>query len=293
MNILTFDIEEWYIEKKFHGARTERYAKFDDLLDNILDLLDEANTKATFFCLGELVNGFSYVVKKIEKRGHDIGCHSNKHSWLNKLSHKEVMQDTSAAINNLEQCIGQKVISYRAPAFSIGENNKWAFEALVNCGIKIDSSVFPAVRDFGGFSSFQCKEPCLLNYNEYTIKEFPISTINLFGNDIVFSGGGYFRLFPLSFVKKNLKLQHYSMSYFHIGDLISENNKMLTKEEYERYFKEKGTLFNRYKRCGKSNLGTKGAFNKLSSLIRSENFISLNQADKMINWNEAQNIKLD
>ena len=29
MNILSFDIEEWYIEKKFCGGRVEKYRKFD------------------------------------------------------------------------------------------------------------------------------------------------------------------------------------------------------------------------------------------------------------------------
>lgn len=49
MNILSFDIEEWYIEKKFCGGRVEKYRKFDSYLNKILDILDENNQKATFF----------------------------------------------------------------------------------------------------------------------------------------------------------------------------------------------------------------------------------------------------
>ena len=30
MNILTFDIEEWYIEKTLHGGREEKYRQFDE-----------------------------------------------------------------------------------------------------------------------------------------------------------------------------------------------------------------------------------------------------------------------
>ena len=292
MNILTFDIEEWFIEKKYHGGRKEKYTEFDAVLDNILNLLDEVNTKATFFCLGEMVNGFSYVIKRIENRGHEIGCHSNKHMWLNKLSYEEVREDTSSAIDNLEQCIGNKVISYRAPAFSIGESNKWAFEILSSSGIERDASVFPATRDFGGFSSFKSKVPSLLSCNGSIIKEFPISTIKLFGNEIAYSGGGYFRFFPLSFIQKQMKLQPYTMTYFHIGDLITETEGLMTKEEFERYFKEDGNLLNRYKRYIKSTLGTKGAYLKLSELISSNDFINLEQADSAIDWNLMPKIEL-
>lgn len=292
MNILTFDIEEWYIEKTYRGGSKAKYAEFDTILDNILDVLDEVSTKATFFCLGEMVNGFSHVIKKIENRGHEIGCHSNKHFWLNKLTQEEVIKDTAAAINNLEQCIGKNVVSYRAPAFSIGDSNKWAFEVLSNCGIERDASVFPAVRDFGGFGSFKSKVPTLINYNDITLKEFPISTVGLLGNEIAYSGGGYFRFFPLSFIQKMMDKQSYSMTYFHIGDLIHEQNKILSKERYEKYFSEKGSLLNRYKRYIKSNLGTKGAYDKLIELIKSREFISLEQADEIIDWSEVPKVEL-
>jgi polysaccharide deacetylase family protein (PEP-CTERM system associated) len=284
MNVLTFDIEEWFLEKTYHGDRKENYVVFDKVLEGILDVLDEANTKATFFCLGELANYFPYVIKKIESRGHEIGCHSNKHIWLNKLTRKELIEDTTQAIVNLEQCVGRKVLSYRAPAFSIGDSNKWAFEVLSNCGIERDASVFPAVRDFGGFSSFgQMSSPVLVSHKDTLIKEFPIVTTNIFGKKIVYSGGGYFRFFPFFFIQNELKKSGYSMSYFHIGDLLP-NNKLITREEYETYFRENGSLKNRYVRYIKSNFGTKSAKHKLYKLLSSIDFINLEQADKMIDW---------
>lgn len=67
----------------------------------------------------------------------------------------------------------------------------------------------------------------------------------------------------------------------------------MSKKEYEEYFKEKGTNLNRYKRYLKSNLGTKGAFDKLIKLIKSTEFVNLEQADAMIDWNKAPQIKLE
>ena len=53
MNILSFDIEEWSLEKDYFGGHKEKYAEFDRLLDHILEQLNNYNIKATFFCLGK------------------------------------------------------------------------------------------------------------------------------------------------------------------------------------------------------------------------------------------------
>lgn len=165
MNILTFDIEEWYLEKMYFGDHAEKYKEFDRYLGEILNTLDERNLKGTFFCVGGLGREFPEVVKRIADRGHDVGCHSDIHTWLNKMTREECLADTRMAVDSLEQVIGQKVKSYRAPAFSIGASNKWAFEVLAECGIERDASVFPAVRDFGGFAEFGQKTPAIIRYN--------------------------------------------------------------------------------------------------------------------------------
>ena len=284
MNILTFDIEEWFLEKEFGSNRKEKYAEYDAYLDRILELLEKTSTKATFFCVGRMATDFPDVVKNIASKGHEIGCHSNVHTWLNKMTEKEALEDTRVAVDSLEQLIGKKVLSFRAPAFSIGENNKWAFEVLAECGIERDASVFPAARDFGGFPNFGSKEPTIISYNGIKIKEFPICTTSLIGKEIAYSGGGYFRFFPLWFVKKEMKKAPYTMCYFHIGDLLPEMSGVMTRQAYEEYFKESGTFMNRYKRYFKSNFGKKSAWIKLEKLIRSSDFVNLENADKSIDW---------
>lgn len=287
MNILTFDIEEWFLEKEFGSNRKEKYAEYDAYLDRILELLEKTSTKATFFCVGRMATDFPEVVKRINDKGHEIGCHSNVHTWLNKMTREDALEDTRVAVDSLEQLIGKKVLSYRAPAFSIGENNIWAFEVLSECGIERDASIFPAARDFGGFSSFGHKEPVVITYNGLQIKEFPICTTGILGKQVAFSGGGYFRFFPLWFVKREIIKSPYSMCYFHIGDLLPETSGVMSKEDYEEYFKEKGTILNRYKRYFKSNFGKKNAWNKLEKLIKTHKFINLEQANATIDWSKC------
>lgn len=292
MNILTFDIEEWFLEKTYHGNREERYQEFDSFLNRILDLLDARGIRATFFCLGKLATDFTEVIRLINMHGQEIGCHSNYHQFLNKMTYEEVMEDTRIAVDSIEQVIGKKVLSYRAPAFSIGESNKWAFDILAECGIERDASVFPAARDFGGFSNFGVKEPCVITHNGHSIKEFPICMASLFGKEVAYSGGGYFRCFPLSYIKSQMAKSDYAMTYFHIGDLVPESKSVMSRKEYEEYFKENGSIINRYKRFIKANLGKKGAFDKMTRLIEQTSFINLAEADAQIDWEKAPKIAL-
>ncbi len=292
MNILTFDIEEWALAKAGGYGTAEKYAEYDAFLDRILNVLDERSIKATFFCTGLMAQDFPQVVKLIQSRGHEIGCHSHRHTWMNKMTEAEAREDTHAAVSALEQCIGQKVRSYRAPAFSIGEKNKWMFELLAENGIEVDSSVYPTERDFGGFPAFGSLRPCVVEYGGVQLKEFPISLTHVLGKEMAYSGGGYFRFFPLGFVKGRIAKSDYTMCYFHINDLLPEKGGVPSKEMYEAYYKEEGSFKNRYMRYVKSNLGKKGAWNKLEKLIRTEIFVNVERGCDLIDWSKAKTVKL-
>ena len=293
MIIVSFDIEEWYINYLNSGSKDNNIV-FDSYLDAILKKLDDNQLKATFFCVGEMGRLFPHVIRKIQDAGHEIGCHSNIHTWLNKMSVDECREDTRRAIDSLEQCIGSKVKSYRAPAFSIGASNTWAFQILIEYGIERDASVFPLKRDFGGFENFGQKQPCIICYNGLRLKEFPVSTSKLLGKEIVYSGGGYFRFYPYSIVNSLLEKSLYSMSYFHIGDLLPETQKVMSKQQYESYFKEKGSLLNRYLRYFKSNFGKKSAFDKMCKLLDDKelDLVSIQEADKLIDWESVDTVVL-
>lgn len=279
MNLLTFDIEEWYIEKRFGTGSYQKYEEYEEVLDKILALLDETETKATFFCLGKIATDFPEIIKKIDSHGHEIGCHSNLHKWVNKMTTKEFNEDTCEAISALENIIGKKVVSYRSPAFSITEKNKWAFEILKENGIENDASIFPGVRDFGGFTGFPVQKPCVINYNGIRINEFPIPLFNLplINKQLAFSGGGYFRLLPLSFIKRLLSKSDYNMCYFHIEDLLLQKSPFMTRKEFETYFKEDGGFLKRLSRYFKSNIGRERAMSGLEDLVGDYNFVSVSE----------------
>lgn len=292
MNILTFDTEEWYIQKHFGRGLKEKYRQYDEILDWILATLDEKELKATFFCVGQLAVEFPEVIKKISACGHEIGSHSNRHLWVTKMNRAQFSEDTHIAVFELENLIGKKVKSFRAPAFSIGKDNDWAFEVLAENGIEYDCSVFPASRDFGGFPQFQSSVPSLVTKDEYELKEFPICPANIMNRKLPFSGGGYFRLVPLAFQKHFINKMDYVMYYFHINDLIEESSKFMSKPAYEEYFKESGTFKNRLLRYIKSNIGKGSSKMKLKALLEQYDFMNVEKAAETIHWENQPLIKL-
>ena len=292
MNILTFDIEEWYLEKILHDGRAFRYQQFDEAFAKVLDELDRLNIKATCFCLGKLATDFPQVVREIARRGHEVGCHSNEHVWLNKMSEEQLLKDTQEAQKALEDVIGKKVVSYRAPAFSITHQNKWAVNVLADCGIESDASVFPTSRDFGGYKGFPQDTPCIISHEGATLKEYPISLTSILGKTMAYSGGGFFRLLPYWLVSKTIKLRDYNICYFHLNDLIHHRFEFKSKAEYEENFKEPGTLKNRIVRYVKMNIGKGNAYGKLQRLLTEHEFVGIREADELIDWGKMNMVNL-
>ena len=290
MNILTFDIEEWYLEKTFHGGRTFRYQQFDDVFAKILDKLDRLGIKATFFCVGQLAVEFPEVIKTIVSKGHEIGCHSNVHTWLDKMDEEKLRKDTIEALKALQDVSGQNVTYYRAPAFSITAKNTWAVNVLADCGIEGDASIFPAARDFGGFPAFPQDTPCIISHEGASLKEYPICLTTVLGKKIAYSGGGYFRLLPYWIVKRTMQRRDYNICYFHLADLIPEKRGMMSRADYEAYFKEPGTLKNRLVRFAKSNAGRGDVIGKLSRLFSEHQFVNLLEADNLIDWGRVKTV---
>lgn len=292
MKVLTFDIEEWFIEKAFHGGRAFMYQEYDNMLTKVLDELDMLNVKGTFFCVGGMALDFPDVVRRIAARGHEIGCHSYKHLWVNKMTEETFYEDTKEALKALEDVVGQKVKSYRAPAFSITEKNPWAISVLAHCGIENDSSIFPAHRDFGGYPSFFQDKPCKVEYHGATLKEYPIGMMSVAGRKVAYSGGGYFKLIPYWVTSWMMRQHQYDICYFHLYDLISEKRKLMSRADYEKLFRQPGTIKNRLIRYLKSNARTGDTFEKLRSVLHDFDFVNIRDSQNLIRWDKVERIEL-
>lgn len=241
MHILTFDIEEWFQLLEHPATRSpEQWQGYEERIrgntDRILQLLSDSGQEATFFVLGWIAETYPDVLRKIEGCGHEVGLHSYNHILAWEQSRNSFRQDTERGIKVIEDITGKKVSIYRAPGFSINESTLWALEILIESGITTDASIFPAARAHGGFRSFPVDRPCLIDFQGYQLKEFPINAGRLAGNRIIFSGGGYFRLWPYSAIRMLTRNSDYVMSYFHPRDFDTAQP-MLKGLSYIRKFR--------------------------------------------------------
>ena len=280
MNILTFDIEDWYncdfITNDFNWDKYE--VRIYEGTDKILQELETRNLKGTFFCLGWVAEKHPNIIWKIHAQGHHIGCHSYQHELSFRFDRKGFKQDTEKSKKLIEDLIGESIDAFRAPGFSITEKNIWALEVLTELGFEYDCSVFPAAHDYGGFASYGKAEPAILQLrNGIQLKEFPINIQSVFGKDIVFSGGGFFRFFPYGLIKYWTSKSPYVMTYFHTRD-FDPNQPMIDSLPIMRKFK--------------SYVGLSTSFAKFRRLLDDFEFVSVKDADLLIDWKTVRQIQL-
>ena len=282
MNILTFDIEEWFHLLDNDSTKSvNQWNSFESRIhygmNLIYDIIDKYQVKATFFVVGWIAEKYPEIIREISDRGLEIGSHTHLHQLAYQQDRQTFYNDVEKSIKTLEDCIGKKVTSFRAPGFSITKNNLWAFEVLHELGITKDSSIFPAGRAHGGLPSYGTAIPSIIEYNGLNLKEFSINTHAILGKPFIFSGGGYFRLLPYEIIKKFTLQSTYVMTYFHPRDFDIEQP-MVPGLSYSRRFK--------------SYVGIKNCKSKLERWIYDFDFIDLNQSDQLINWNQVPVIKL-
>ncbi|MDR1610473.1 MAG: polysaccharide deacetylase family protein [Candidatus Symbiothrix sp.] len=280
MNLLTFDIEDWYncdfITPDFHWEKYE--VRIYAGVERILTELASRNIKATFFCLGWIAEHHPQVIRDIHAQGHHIGCHSYQHELSTRFDRKGFKQDIEKSKKLIEDLTGEAINAFRAPGFSITEKNTWTLEVLSELGFEYDCSLFPATHDYGGFQSYGKVEPTLLQLsNGMKMKEFPINIHAIMGKSLVFSGGGFFRLFPYFLIKHWAKQTGYLMTYFHPRD-FDPDQPMVKSLPMIRKFK--------------SYVGLKHSFKKFQHLLDDFEFVNLPEANKLIDWTKARIIPI-
>lgn len=282
MRILTFDIEDWFhILDNSQTKGVREWSNFESRIhmnmEKIFDIIEKSDTSATFFIVGWIAEKYPEIINEIVRRGYEIGSHTHLHQLVYEQDPKTFKKDVEKSIKVLEDCSGKKITSFRAPGFSITNKNKWAFEILYELGIEKDLSVFPAGRAHGGMPSYRKSIPSILKYNGIKLKEFPINTYSFLGKPIIFSGGGYFRLFPYKFINTWTKKSEYVMTYFHPRDF-----------DYKQPLIPGLSLARKFK----SYVGLKYTRIKLEKWLTDFKFIDIETADKIIDWDSVPHVNL-
>jgi len=227
VHILSIDLEDWY-----HGHypgfnfKKEKFeiSRVIEPTELILDVLDDTDSKATFFVLGVIAEKYPDLMKKIVFKGHKLACHGWDHDLISSLGRENFEKSIIKTKAELEKYNHEEVIGYRAPNFSVGKQNaRWVFEILSENGFKYDSSLFPGRVFYGGMPSVP---KCVHYIEKYGLFELPPSVIGKFGVKFAL-GGFYLRVLTLKAIErsilKNESENNSAMLYFHPKDIDVEN----------------------------------------------------------------------
>lgn len=284
MNILTFDIEEWFHILDFDATRTEAEwgnyeVRIHQNVDRLLELLDATDTPATFFIVGWIAKTYPEVVRKIASR-YQIGSHTMNHQLVWQQNPEAFRDDVASSIALLQDITGQPVTCFRAPGFSIRQQDAWAIDTLAELGIRYDCSVFPAHHAHGGMPDYGKATPALLQHGTSSLKEFPVTSKKILGKNLIFSGGGYFRLTPYALLRqwsKTAEKEGYLLSYIHPRDLDAEQPVLQGLPLTRRF---------------KSYVGLRGAADKLKKYLTDFRFTDIQTAAEGIDWDKVPRIEL-
>ena len=225
VNALTIDVEDYFQVSAFaeHVRRSEWNSiecRIERNVERILALLADANAQATFFTLGWIAERYPLLIGRIGEAGHELASHGFNHRRASAQTRDEFLADIRLAKEILEDITGCHVRGYRAPSFSVGASNPWAFDAIAEAGYRYSSSIYPIRHDHYGMPD----APRFAHEVRPGLLEIPVSTLRMLRTNWPAGGGGYFRLLPYALSRWSIQRIHAydgqpAMFYFHPWEL--------------------------------------------------------------------------
>lgn len=209
-HMLSFDVEEYFHAEAFRrvigpGRWDQWPSRAEGQVDELLALLAEARTRATFFVLGRLARDKADLVRRIAAAGHEIASHGDSHEMIARLGPDGFAADARAGKNRLEDLTGQPVRGYRAATFGLIRRTAWAIDVLAELGFEYDSSVQPVRHDRYGVPDAPAQTHWAHGPGGAAMLEIPPMTRRLAGRNVPLGGGGYFRLLPVVLFDRGLR----------------------------------------------------------------------------------------
>jgi polysaccharide deacetylase family protein (PEP-CTERM system associated) len=228
---ISFDVEEWfqtYAARKWYPRKVwdQMNDRINDIVENILQILDDHNSRATFFFLGWIVERHPELVHKILEKGHEIGYHGYYHNELTSLTREEFSRNFDHFLNILGTYSIPQPVGFRAPSFSLRKDTSWVVDEIIARGFKYDSSIYPMFKLRYGTPEAPLR-PFTLKGEKSSIMELPLASIPLAGVKIPIAGGAYLRFYPK--LLHRIMLNRLSKSkitpvlYFHPWEIDSMN----------------------------------------------------------------------
>jgi polysaccharide deacetylase family protein (PEP-CTERM system associated) len=223
VNAMSVDVEDYFQVQALSGAiRREDWdqqpRRVEANTNRILDLFARSDVKATFFTLAWVAERHPAVVRRIVAEGHELASHGSEHRRADEQTALSFREDVRRSKKTLEDLGGVPVRGYRAPTFSIGRANLWAFEILAEEGYSYSSSIYPVRHDNYGMP--EAPRFAFFPLEGEGLEEYPITTLRIGSRNFPGGGGGFFRLLPYrlsraAIARVNRQDERPAIFYFH------------------------------------------------------------------------------
>jgi polysaccharide deacetylase family protein (PEP-CTERM system associated) len=196
---MTVDVEDYFQVSAFERhIRREHWdhlpCRVERNVERILGLFDERGVKATFFVLGWMAERYPRMVRTLTDEGHEVASHGYEHVRVVNQTPEAFRADIRRTRALLEDTTGTPVRGYRAASYSIGRDNLWALDELLEAGHQYSSSIYPIHHDLYGMP--EAPRFAFRHNGDNGLLEVPVTTVEIGQRKFPCGGGGYFRLFP-------------------------------------------------------------------------------------------------
>jgi peptidoglycan/xylan/chitin deacetylase (PgdA/CDA1 family) len=108
---------------------------FDDGPDpqstpQVLDVLDDLGVRATFFCLGDMVQRAPTLTRELADAGHELALHGWHHRNSLGVGPLALRRSLVRALDLIEECAGVRPVRYRPPYGVVTASTVWAARSL-------------------------------------------------------------------------------------------------------------------------------------------------------------------
>lgn len=195
-NAFTVDVEEWFhicgvggpLARSNWASLPSRVVLTTRI---VLEELDRAGVRATFFVLGWVAERYPALVAEIAAAGHEIGSHGYAHERAWEIGPEAFREDVRRSVQALGAAGAGPIGAFRAPEWSINDRSPWALAILAREGFTADASMAPL--PMVGSPAF-ARTPHLQATEAGPIAEYPPLVADRFGQVVPLGWGWGLRM---------------------------------------------------------------------------------------------------
>lgn len=140
--------------------------------EELIDILDEYDAKATFFITGDWCDRYPEDVERFYSAGHEIQNHSDQHPHVEGINVNDLISDTKECSRKIEMITGEAPTIYRAP---YGEYDDSLLTTINGMGMQVIQ---------WDVDSIDWKEPSAEQITARVVGSTKSGSILLFHNDL-------------------------------------------------------------------------------------------------------------